>query len=212
LGVIAGFCLAGEEGADVAREVCGKLRDAASDYTIRPFQCDDLLHNMLRAQPGPALDGLFCGDHEQVILGIRFLREASWRRNPLDVMPEHELLSWCNEAPESRYAILASVITLHERSGPSEPLQWTKKALALLESAPEPRAILDKFVDQMTTPEGGWIGSASPVSLFLPLLDELRTRPRLHLVIEEQRRRILQKIEQDRELEINLSRMDERFE
>ena len=141
------------------------------------FYHDDLLVGLFSAQPAAALEGLCGGDAKELERGIRILRDGGSRKHPLAVVPEKDLLAWCDQEPQTRYPAIAQVITSYQRTTDSGPPQWTSIALRFLERAPDPREILREFVAQFS-PSGGWSGSlAAILASNAALLDQLEAYP-----------------------------------
>ena len=132
LGAITKSCLIGAKGAGVVSEVIRKLKVAVAKHETSAFYHDDLLVGLFSAQPAAALEGLCGGDAKELERGIRILRDGGSRKNPLAVVPEKDLLAWCDQEPQTRYPAIAQVITSYQRTTDSGPPQWTSIALRFL--------------------------------------------------------------------------------
>ena len=97
LGAISKSCLIGAKGAAVTSEVFRKLKVAVAKYETSAFSHDDLLDGLFSAQPVAALDGLCGGDAKDLQDGIEILRDVGSYKHPLAVVPEEDLLRWCDQ-------------------------------------------------------------------------------------------------------------------
>lgn len=212
IGAIARDCLTGEQGGAVATALCTTLKAAVTTYKTHVSYHDDLLNGLFTAQPCAALDGLCGGGAKELDLGIRMLRDAGDRKNPLAAVPEAELLRWCDQEPRSRYPALASVITVIEKVKDNSP-RWTSVALRFLERAPDQVAVLRQFVRQFM-PSGGWNGSLAVIlESNATLLDQLDEYPTLRDAIAQEKERLQEWIQRERVHETASDReRDERFE
>ncbi len=214
-GEIAKMCLAREADAAIVQEICRKLRDAISKYETHMVYNDDLLHGLFAAHPTAVLDELFACDAAAQKVGVRIVDEGqSIHGNPLDVVPDNTLLSWCDQDPHNRYPLVARLITISPHLDKPGKREWTSIALRLLDKAPDRVQVLRQFTRQFSPM--GWSGSlAAAMESNVKLLDELEShgdaavtqfvaqeRSRLRVVIDEERR---SETAMDREL-------DERFE
>jgi hypothetical protein len=215
LGRIARYCLIGEKGAATVREICHNLKEAVSKSETSAFFHADLLQILLDTQPIAALEAL-CGDSAgDMKVGIAILDQASrLRRNAFDSIPEADLVSWCDQQPETRYPAVAGGVTAVQPSGASGRPQWTSTALKLLDKAPDPVAVLKKLIGQFSPM--GWAGSqASIVESNAKLLDELTSYPDPALVefIAKEKVRLAELIKMERATETLFEKeRDERFE
>jgi hypothetical protein len=170
LGVLSKTCLTGPDGAEAARSLCRRFREAVWSHQTHPVYHESFVRAVMGAQPHAALDG-FCGGTEQDLTrGIRLLQGVSQVRGcPLDSVPEDELLRWCGEGAEARYSSIAGTIRIATPTGNEGRLAWTSTARRLLDQAPAPVAVLRAYIGQF-----GHIfpGEASAVERHLPLLDE----------------------------------------
>lgn len=215
LGIIASYCLIGEKGAATVREICHNLKEAVSKFETYAFYHQDLLQVLLGAQPYAALEAL-CGDSAADLkVGISILDQASQlRRNVFDAIPEADLLSWCDQQPETRYPAIAGGVTAFQPSGDTGRLQWTSTARKLLDKAPDHVEVLKKFIGRFS-PLGWGSSHATIVETNAKLLDELAGYPDRALVefIAKEKTRLAEAITAERETETLFEReRDERFE
>ena len=211
IGAIAKDCLADEQGAALATELCAKLKAAVTTYKTHASYHDDLLTELFKAQPCAALDGLCGGDPEELGRGILVLRDVGSRKCPLAAVPEAELLRWCDQEPWGRYPALACVITVIEQVKDNPP-QWSSVALRFLEQAPDPAAVLQQFVRQFM-PSSGWGSLVTILESNATLLDQLEEYPTLRDAVAQEKERIQEWIKRERSQETAWNReYDERFE
>lgn len=213
LGKIAAAVLSGREGIVVAQAQCANLKAAVGNYVTHAISHDDLVLELFRAQPTTSLNALCGGSDENLAKGMRIINGIRTRKNLLDVIPEGELLQWCDEQPTTRYPAIASGIPVSFRTNDTEALRWTELAKRLLERAPNPAAVLKKFVDQFT-PHGGWSGSlVATLAANASLLDALDGFVGLEEAIVQEKKRLHTAIEKQWKFELADDReRDERFE
>jgi len=177
LGLIARNCLVGTKGAEVVEEICGRLRASISKYETHIFYHDDLLEGLFRAQPIAALEGL-CprngADAKSNAHTLEYVRQL--RRNPLYLVPEDDLLNWCDQEPNSRYPAIAGAINVFRSAPEVGDSRWSTLALQLLARAPDRIEVLKRFIDQLSPLS--WTGSrATIIENNAKLLDELEIYP-----------------------------------
>ena len=172
LQIVGRHCLLGDKGAATVREVCSELRDAIARSEASTYGHRELLQILFSAQPLAVLQSLCGGDDAaKVKIGVRVL-ETSDLLHPhtFDVIPEEEILTWCDELPDVRYPIAAAGIAAirHDTDGP----HWTDIARRILGKSPDRVQVLRKFIRQFSLP--GWDASrAAEVQSKLRLLDEM---------------------------------------
>lgn len=213
LGEICAACLTGAKGAAVVTQICRRLKNAVAKYQTSAYNHDDLLVGLFTAQPAAALEGLCGGDQKALELGMKVLKDASIRKDPVAVVAEEEVLRWCDVKPRTRYPAIANVINISHHAGENTPPRWTSLALRLLETAPDPNAILRSFTSRFM-PAEGWNGSLSAIlESNAALLDQLEAYPALKETIAVLKIEVLKWIEQERSRENLWNReRDERFE
>jgi hypothetical protein len=215
LAVVASNCLGGENGAETVRGICSKLRDAVAKSETFAFYHDELLQVLLRVQPAAALQAL-CGDNgEDLTVGISILDQAGQlRRKAFDAIADTDLLSWCDQQPESRYPAAAAGVTAFQPSGDTGRPQWTGTARKLLDNAPDRVEVLRKFIEQFC-PITGFGSQVAILELNTKLLDDLTgyADPALTEFIAKERTRLTEVIHTELYTDLALQRqMDERFE
>lgn len=218
LKAICEACLVGEEGAAVVQTICHRLKDAVSRHETYLRNHEGLLVGMFSMHPASALDGLF-GSSDEPNLGTygRLLSELRWlQRNPLDLVPEDEIIGWCDEEPETRYVAMASAITFSRPSEKGGAPEWTQTALRLLERAPDRVEVLRQYVMRFSPVGLSWGGSrATIVDANTKLLEDLEGHADRAVAefAAQEKIRLAKAIQQLREAEtITDGDRDERFE
>jgi hypothetical protein len=203
LGKIIELCLVGKEGAITVQDLCAKLKDAASKYETYIFNHADLVNGLFSAQPTVTLDGLLSGNAQEVQVGARILDDVRRRsKSPLDLVPESELLGWCDREPQTRYPIIAAAVTISTHSEETGRGQLTNIALRLLEKAPDRVKVLEQFVTQFRPTS--WSGSLAVIlESNVKLLDELDGYPDSAVVefVKQEKNRLGKAIEAERRAE-----------
>jgi hypothetical protein len=140
------------------------------------------------------------------------------------LVPEEEILKWCDKEPIIRYPIIAGLITISKNASQtgqqknndqSGRQQWTNVALRLLQSAPDKPAVLREFISQLEHPGSYWGSRASVLESNTAILEELLSYPDPTVVkyVTSEKTRIQEMIDAERRSEDSHDRMrDERFE
>lgn len=216
LSQIASACLSGLEGAEAARKLCERFKRGLADYSVYAFNYDNLVQSIFKHQSRIALDVFFVSEPQGngETLGVDDFDDVSDRRkNPLDLVPDKEILDWCAEDAASRYTVISRAISFF-RSGKDAPLEWTPLAIALLKTAPDPLAVLKLFIARFGP--RSWSGSrAAIMESRLSLLDDLGriNIPALADYAAQVRPQLVDQVAQERDWETKKDReRDERFE
>jgi hypothetical protein len=213
LRTIANVCFLGPQGESAARSLCERIKRGLSDYSFTAYGHEQLLQIIFKLQPRIALDVFFEKQCAEGALNVDDFDDPSDRRkNPLDEIPQPEILSWCDERPTERYVTLSRAVSFH--SNESGGISWTPLAREMLRRAPDPLAVLKYFVGRFSPTS--WMGSrAAIVESRLPLLDqlgELRDASTIEF-IRQARAELVQDITRSRKWETERdSDRDERFE
>lgn len=208
-------CLIGPHADRIAAGVAMRLKQAVLAYETSAFQNHHLLRALLERQPAVVLDALFGGDEDDHWVGFNLFRSlGDLRGTPLDMISCEDLIGWCDRDGEQRYPLMASFITF--AGGPEEngPSVWSEHAKALLAHAPNPRPVLEVFIERFRPMS--WSGSrAALMEANAQLLDSLETDvlSRIMPFVTEAKARLSQEVAQMRQQETNEDRArDERFE
>jgi hypothetical protein len=213
LRAIANVCLLGPPGESAARSLCDRIRKGLSDYSFTAYGHEQLLQILFKLQPRVALDVLFDKQSAEGALNVDDFDDPSDRRkNPLDEVPQAEILSWCDERPTERYATLSRAVSFHSNEGSG--ITWTPLAREMLKRAPDSLAVLKHFVGRFSPTS--WMGSrAAIVEARLPLLEQLDgiVGESISEFIREARTELVEDITRSRKWETERdSDRDERFE
>jgi hypothetical protein len=215
LGIISKVCLNGETGAAIVQEICSRLKVAISKYETFVQYNDDLLQGLFSVQPIASLNGFCAGDASELRAGIRILEEiGNLRNNPLSVVPDDELLGWCDQEPTVRYPAAASVVSMVDISKGTGKQRWSNIALRLLEKAPDRVEVLRQFVRRFGPMH--WSGSlATILESNAELLNQLmdHSDPAVVTFVTQEKLRFEKVIEAERRSEnVAYKERDERFE
>lgn len=212
---IARACLNEEAAGPDAAEVARKLRRAVAGYETYAYNNNDLLKALLDAHPTVVLDALFEGDERDQRSGIRvFDHLHDDRSNPSEEISCEDLIAWCDRAPQRRYALAASIVTIADRDEQSGTRVWSKQAKELLANAPDPKSVLAVFIDRFRP--RSWSGSrAALMEANAQLLDSLASDipAELRSFVAESKEHLERDIAVERQWETEQDRTrDERFE
>lgn len=212
---IARACLKDHGAGPHAAEIARKLRQAIAGYETYAYSNNDLLKALLGTQPTAVLDALFEGDERDQRSGIKvFDHLHDDRSNPSDEISCEDLIAWCDRAPESRYALAASIVSIADRDKQSGTRVWSKQAKKLFANAPDPKSVLAVFIDRFRP--RSWSGSrAALMEANAQLLDSLAsdTPAELRSFVTESKEHLERDIAAERQWETEQDRTrDERFE
>lgn len=215
LGRIALSCLAGDDGASIARDLVGRLLKATKEHKTQAYYHDDLVKGVVKAQPVAALDGLFGGDAALRKSGVRAVEDMTrMHGNPMDSVPDDVLLAWCEADPEIRYPVAAATITLFRRPEEKAPRQWTPAARLVLQKAPDPVQVLAEFLRRFRPL--AWSGSrAAIIESNAHMLDELDFAGDAAVIdfVQQAKKGLMEAVAEEQRWETQRDRRrDERFE
>jgi hypothetical protein len=210
---IAKACLRDGDGAVVAAQLCTRLKDAIAVHQTSAIYHDDLLAGIFTAQPVVALDAFMGGTEQERARGMRIVEYASGRRPLLGMVPDDILVAWCEQDAGVRYLALAEHIVAWRRTRDNAPPEWTRLAFKFLANAPDPPAVLRRFIRGFD-PMGGFVGTrASAIEDNTLLLDQLGDLPALREAIITEKDALRGQIEEIRRQETLVEReFNERFE
>jgi hypothetical protein len=207
--------LTGSEGAETARLICQRFKIAVSKGETYAFHHGGLVRGLFSVQPFIVLNALLDGDEADARAGIKIINAiAGIHENPLDVVPDDQLLAWCNGQPLTRYPIAASLVTVVREGGEGAVVRWTPIAQGLLEAAPDKAAVLDQLIRRFIP--RSWSGShATIMAARAELLTGLKDHPDRGLSEHAMRAhaRLQRQVEDERRSETERYKAtDERFE
>jgi hypothetical protein len=208
-------CLTRSASSGAASQMARSLKEAVHRHEVYSFDVSDVVKALLKVQPNAVLSALFPADETDHQQGLAlFEHTIEGERNPVDVVSLPDLLSWCDEIPGVRYLVAASIITFARRPDPKEPLTWSEEALALLDRAPDPAAVLKTLANRFLPMS--WGGSrAAIIEANAKLLDnlDLDASSRLAETVRSLRAWLAERVAQERRAETKEDReRDERFE
>ena len=213
---VAEACLKEPVGIPVAQQIALLLRQAAWDHLTHGMDTDALLAGLLRLHPGPVLSTLFSGTDEDLRASLHLLEPLRDHQvSPLASVTTETVMTWCEGDPDKLYPIAASLVPFTRREESGGQQLWTDCALALIQNAPDPEAVLIEFVDRFRP--RGWSGSAADIiEAHGELLDQLPALlPEIMTsVIEGARAAFRRSVEHMRrwEAEMDSHHPEERFE
>ena len=218
LSIVAAACLSGPEGEQAAFSVCTALGSAYAARAIAFHEFKEFLKAIFRTQPIVALN-VFLGpsqSHTQqypTILG-QFSEVSGFFRSPIYDVGDDVILHWCNLDPAYNFPAGATSVPFSRTAPNGVGLVWTDLASAMLDRAPDPRAVLVSFVARFTP--SAWSGSRAAITeanaeLLIHL--ERSTNADLADLARSERQRLLDHCRRERICERERSRHDdERFE
>jgi hypothetical protein len=173
---LVGRCLSGHDGVVTAQQLGQRLMRAIAARRTHAYFHDRLVAKLFKVQPVTLLDVLFTGTAAEKKVGLEIMHDVTSmdKANPVDNVPQDELLAWCDRDPAERYPIAASVVTLFRQEGGT--LKWSDTAQALLQRAPNSLTVLKKYVRRFQPTS--WSGSlAAAMEAPLAPLHELEGHP-----------------------------------
>ena len=215
IGSLVGRCLKGQDGVKTAQRLCQRLMRAISARETHAYFHDRLVAKLFKMQPVAMLDALFAGSVAEKKIGLEIMHDVTSmdKANPVDAVPQEELLAWCERDRSERYPVAASVVTLFRQEG-GKSLEWSETAQALLRQAPDPLAVLKRYVGRFRP--GSWSGSlAAAMEAPLTPLRALEEDPNAAIAefAKAEGRRLRQEVERVRRHETEEDKQaDERFE
>jgi hypothetical protein len=215
LRLVVSVCVEGPAGETVAAKLCDDLKLAVANRVAQIGDYHNLFSALCKVQPRTVLDSFFGGDELERRAAERMMKSSSQHRgNPLDAMPEDELVAWCDLAPEPRYVEMASVVSYLQGSEEEPGSHWSVIALRMMERAPDPVAVARMFAKRFRP--HGWSGSLAVIlesrKVLLTQLEQ-HPDPRLVEFACAEALRLAEEIEAQRRWEAEHDRgRDERFE
>lgn len=159
---LASICLTGTDGIAAAIHVGQKLIKALIAQRVYAFDYPKLLDSLARSQPIVFLDVFLGGSNvEGNQRATLFSHDLLRRGNPLNQIPDGELLSWCEKDSDVRYPIVASAIQPFTQSAESGKLEWKPVVYTILERAEDLDVVLEYFADAIRPKS--WSGSLADI-------------------------------------------------
>jgi hypothetical protein len=111
LRLVVSVCVEGPAGETVAAKLCDDLKLAVANRVAQIGDYHNLFSALCKVQPRTVLDSFFGGDELERRAAERMMKSSSRHRgNPLDAMPEDELVAWCDLAPDPRRGIRLALV------------------------------------------------------------------------------------------------------
>jgi hypothetical protein len=146
----------------VARSLLQGLCTAITAYKVYAHDHPELTSSLCNLQPKLVMDEFLLRDREQRKGRLRIFDETSdLQKNPLDGVPSDVVVDWCNEDPAVRFPLAASAVTFIDTRKENDRPIWTEIAERLLSSAPDRKAVLDRFIERFEPTM--WSGSRATI-------------------------------------------------
>jgi hypothetical protein len=215
LGQVALHCLIAESDAEIAREMCCRLRESTVNHEATADRYDHLLSALLALQPKAALDGLFAEAPESNWRPRRGRSELGFFRvRPFDFVELDLLMEWCEEDPSARFPLAASGVAPFEVDTEKMPTTWSPVALRLLVNAPDRIAVAQHLIANFS-PISSWGSRADVIEASGRLLDDLGQfqDEALNHYLAQEKERLAHAVEEERKTDrwTDIER-DDRFE
>lgn len=216
LAEIVKACFTDGSAASCAENVIGNFAQALDNFNVFPMNYERLLSALAKTQPAAFLDGLFGAATNMKATFVReIVHDKASDSNPISNISDGTIIDWCEINPETRYPTIASQISPFKGGKREEELDWSPLALTMIDTAPDPTAILDQFLNSLRP--NSWSGSrADIIEGRLPLIESLIDHHNSIVSIWAQAaaRSLTQEIraERDREMATNLTQRDLSFE
>lgn len=212
LGKLVEYCFSNAEAQENMRVVANKIATELEDHYFFPTDFDDILKAIALTHPFVFLD-VFLIDKE-VIYGLARLISDDLHSffNPISVIEDDVILTWCDVNPEVRYQLIASVILPFKNN--EHRIEWTPIAITLIKNSSDPVLVLKQF--KRSFRPTSWSGSRADImERFVPLISQLKEHDDAIVsqwAIQEERT-FFEEILSEREWELAQDReQDERFE
>ncbi|WP_254511734.1 hypothetical protein [Anatilimnocola floriformis] len=135
-------CVSGKTGRKVAMHLCKAIGDGVESYAISSYSYPQLMSALAAVGPEEFLDRMLIQNGRR--RRSYFLYDHHPFPNPIEQIPECVLLAWCEKDPAVRYTKIAATLSPYEKPA-SDPLKWKPLALAILERAPNVKAMIAIF-------------------------------------------------------------------
>lgn len=215
LSKIAESCLKGKKGVAASKKLSEKLAESITDYRIYAFDYPTLLNVLAELQPVIFLDSFIIDMDMAELRGISiFTHNNHNRSNPLNLISDKTILSWCAIDPEPRYPAIASILDTFRGNDETHELEWKPIVHKLISEAPNLKLVLEGL--SMSIYPSSYQGSIANVhEKRLPLFESLQkhNNPNIAKWAKARFVALLKQIEKEREWEKgHFSDRDERFE
>ena len=164
-----------------------------------------LLAPFFKYFPLHTLDAVYVPDQDGKYHAALHLVTDPYRENretAIRKVSDEQLVEWCDMSPPDRYIFAANGCRLFVKSAngtTSEEIEWAPTALRILQHGPDPKAILEIFIDRFQPTS--WSGSLADVlQSRVKLLDNqnFKNNPNLSVEIENARKKLERQIALER--------------
>jgi hypothetical protein len=185
------------------RAFCAGILGALRGWKINALDLGEIITALTKKFPRIVLDIFVEQEIGKGRIGGSLFKDRSGARgSPLDAVPEDAWMAWAAEKPETRYELLARVMRFSGAGDGKHTISWSPAATKLIEVAPEPRKVLDAFLQRFRP--NGWSGSlADTLATMTPLIEILKDHPKAEIATwaNERAPAFAASIEQERALE-----------
>ena len=181
----------------------GSSGESIDAHDARANDYDDLVRELFKVHPLEMFDELFVGDEQAQRRGIRLIEDLMrHNKNPIDVVSDDAVITWCSGDLNSRYPLATAAVTLFRRPNDKSDHEWTPLASKLVRHAPEPMAVLDCIIARLhpTSWSGSLTAKLESRAKLLAQLD-VGTNPELTRAVSEARAGLLKEAEACRRAE-----------
>lgn len=227
LAEIVRTCLTSPTDDVLADQICERLLNGIAQPQVASSDYRELVAELGAIFPRSVLN-ILVEKAALVLKGRRNIFRDFRERSgcALHTIPDDTLLEWAHERPATRFLQLSEVVQVWQQTGrarsddsdvdedPVVPIQWTSTALRVLHEAPDPLAVLNRYVRRFHFASGS--GSLARIlATRLPLLKSLAqdADPKIANAAAEAVGSFNKEVERRREWEYQHSRdHHERFE
>jgi hypothetical protein len=185
------------------RAFCAEILAALKSWKVHALDLGEIITALTKKFPRVVLDIFVEQEIGKGRIGGSLFRDMSGTRgSPLDAIPEDAWMAWAAEKPETRYELFARVMRFSDGGDGKRTISWSPAATKLIEVAPEPRKVLDAFLQRFRP--NSWSGSlADTLATMMPLIEVLKEHPKAEIATwaNERSPAFAASIEQERALE-----------
>lgn len=204
-------CFTEKFAEEAAIKVCKNLIPILKKYWSYQTNYYDTLSALAKTKPLVFLDAFVSDDLDAGIEYYNSLRDSG---TPIEWIDDEVITRWCEINPEKRFVQVAKSLKPYKKNQTTETLEWTPVAMYLIENAPSPILVLEKFKDIFHPTS--WSGSLATMMEFrLTLITLLKGHERLEIAewAKEEEIHLIKAINEERSREKERSRREnERFE
>ena len=121
--------------------------EGLKDNSIYQLDFPELLSDLAKIQPVVFLDIFLennsLEDYQYRNIFSDFSEEG---KNPLDLISDDTIISWCDQKPQDRYPIIASTVTAFSESKESGTYEWKPIIYKIIDKAPQLNLVLESLM------------------------------------------------------------------